>query len=131
MHTVVKRLTKGQDVLFEIEKLLEEHNITAGVVLSAVGSLSKSKIRVPVIDGIAKYIQPRELEIISLQGTMSVNGCHIHIAVADSNGTVLGGHLMPGCTVRTTCELVIGILEDTTFERMPDTATGFDELSVS
>lgn len=130
MKTVSKRLHDGQDLLQEIHKLAREHDIQAGVILSAVGSLKTSKIRVPVIDGNVKYIEPENLEIDNLHGTVSVNGCHLHISVSDVDGHVMGGHLKEGCMVRTTCELVIGILDDTVFTREPDPQTGFDELVV-
>lgn len=130
MKTVSKRLHDGQDLLQEIRELAREHDIQAGVLLSAVGSLKTSKIRVPVIDGNVKYIEPENLEIDNLHGTVSVNGCHLHISVSDVDGHVMGGHLKEGCMVRTTCELVIGILDDTVFTREPDPQTGFDELVV-
>ena len=130
MKTVVKRLTDGQDLLLEIQKLLVDNNITAGVILSAVGSLKTSKIRVPIIDGEVKYISPNNLEIDNLHGTVSVNGCHLHISVSGIDGTVIGGHLQAGCIIRTTCELVIGVLDTTVFKREPDSKTGFDELVV-
>ena len=130
MKTVAKRLTDGQDLLLEIQKLLADNDITAGVILSAVGSLKTSKIRVPIIDGEVKYISPQNLEIDNLHGTVSVNGCHLHISVSDITGAVMGGHLKEGCIVRTTCELVVGVLEDTVFKREPDPETGFDELVV-
>jgi len=76
------------------------------------------------------YITPENLEVDNLHGTVSINGCHLHISVSDVNGTVFGGHLKDGCIVRTTCELVIGILDDLTFDRKPDPETGFDELVV-
>ncbi|MGB4768108.1 MAG: PPC domain-containing DNA-binding protein [Candidatus Saccharimonas sp.] len=130
MKTVTKRLHDGQDLLQEIQKLVQEHHVQAGVILSAVGSLSNSKIRVPVIDGKVKYIEPVNLEIDSLHGTVSENGCHLHISVSDTSGHVMGGHVKEGCTIRTTCELVIGILDNTVFKREPDPQTGFDELVV-
>jgi hypothetical protein len=43
---------------------------------------------------------------------------------------VFGGHLKDGCIVAFTAEIVIGILDDITFRRVPDDATGFDELDV-
>lgn len=125
------RLHDGQDLLAEIQRLVAEYNVKAGVILSAVGSLRTSKIRVPVIHGEVKYITPSNLEIDNLHGTVSVNGCHLHISVSDVEGKVSGGHLKEGCVVRTTCELVIGVLEDTVFSREPDKDTGFDELVIS
>lgn len=131
MKTVAKRLHDGQDLLGEINQLVKEHNVQAGVILSAVGSLRTSKIRVPVINGEVKFIVPENLEIDTLHGTVSINGCHLHISVSDIDGKVIGGHIKEGCIIRTTCELVIGILDDTVFTRQPDTKTGFDELVVT
>ncbi len=131
MKAIAKRLLDGQDLMHEITHFVREHNVKAGVVLSAVGSLKESNIRVPVIDGEVKYINPKNLEIDNLHGTASVDGVHLHISVSDIDGVVMGGHLKEGCIIRTTCELVIGVLDDTEFKRLPDTSTGFDELVVS
>lgn len=130
MKTVVKRLQDGQDLIIEIQKIAEQHNIQAGVILSAVGSLKTSKIRVPVIDGKVRYIHPENLEIDNLHGTVSMNGSHLHITVSGIDGIAKGGHPKEGCIVRTTCELVIGVLEDAVFTRELDTSTGFEELVV-
>jgi predicted DNA-binding protein with PD1-like motif len=130
MQTIVKRLHDGEDLYLEINELVKENDIQAGVILSAVGSLKESRIRVPVIDGKVHYINPKNLEIDNLHGTVSVNGCHLHISVSSVDGVVKGGHVMEGCIVRTTCELVIGILGKTVFKREADTHTGFDELVV-
>lgn len=131
MKTISKRLTDDQDLMTEIRRLLEEYDVEAGVILSAVGSLKQSNIRVPVLDDKVMYIHPENVEIDSLHGTVSKHGCHLHISVSDVEGTVLGGHVKEGCTIRTTCELVIGILEDTVFTREPDEQTGYDELQVT
>ena len=56
-------------------------------------------------------------------------GCVVS-AVGSLDGTVLGGHLMPGCTVRTTAEVVLALLPGWRFTRAPDAATGFMELVV-
>lgn len=37
-----------------------------------------------------------EYEIISLVGTVSVNGSHLHLSFSDKNGDVMGGHLKEG-----------------------------------
>lgn len=131
MKTIAVRLHDGQDLLEEIQLLDEEHNVQAGIILSAVGSLKTSVIRVPVVDGQVKYINPTNLEIDNLHGTVSMNGCHLHISVSDIGGVVRGGHLKKGCIIRTTCELVIGVLDKTSFSREPDAQTGFDELVIS
>lgn len=130
MKTIAVRLTEGQDLLSTIQEIIDKHQVKAGVVLSAVGSLSKSNIRVPVVGGQVKTINPENLEIDSLHGTLSPDGCHLHIVVSDLDGRVWGGHLKEDCKVRTTCELIIGVLEDQTFSRIEDESTGFKELRV-
>jgi uncharacterized protein len=130
MKTIATRLKDGQDLLAEIQKLAKANDVQAAVILSAVGSLRESNIRVPVINEQMSYIHPQNLEIDSVHGTISANGCHLHISVSDIHGNVFGGHLKGGCIIRTTCELVVGILEDTVFKREPDEATGFDELVI-
>jgi predicted DNA-binding protein with PD1-like motif len=71
-----------------------------------------------------------DLEILSLAVTLSPDGVHLHIAVADSSGTVIGGHLCAGSLVRTTAELVVGLLPEWRFCRELDPATGYAELQI-
>lgn len=130
MKTLAIRLKDGQDIFVELQRLVEKNSIDAGIVLSGVGSLKESNIRVPVIDGNVKFINPKDLEIDALHGTVSKNGCHVHITVSDREGHAFGGHVKEGCIVRTTCELVIGILNDVIFKRKVDPATGFQELEI-
>ncbi len=46
-------------------------------------------------------------EILSLTGTVSENGSHIHITGADSAGKTIGGHLLQGCIINTNAEVII------------------------
>jgi riboflavin synthase alpha subunit len=48
------------------------------------------------------------MEIVSLTGTLSSEGLHVHISLAGPDGACFGGHLVHGCIVDTTAELVIG-----------------------
>lgn len=129
METIAVRLHPGADLKQEIERIATEHNIEAGVILSGVGNLAKTTIRKFVI-GEPQLMHPANVEIVALSGTVSKNGCHIHLAVSDVDGTTLGGHLKEGCIVHTTCELVIGILPGLQFSRKPDEQTGWDELEI-
>ncbi|MCY7324455.1 MAG: DUF296 domain-containing protein, partial [Phormidesmis sp. CAN_BIN36] len=69
-------------------------------------------------------------EILSLNGTLSVNGLHLHIAIADSVGNTIGGHLDNDSIIYTTAEIAIGASEDLIFLRSPDPQTGFLELEI-
>ena len=122
-------LTPGDDLRQALETWMGEQQEQAGCLISAVGSLSVAQLRLAgaaeatVING--------ELEILSLSGTLSPDGAHLHIAVADRRGTVIGGHLCAGSLVRTTAELVIGLLPDWQFSRELDPATGYPELRIT
>jgi uncharacterized protein len=69
-------------------------------------------------------------EIVSLTGTVSVNGSHLHISISDSTGKTIGGHLMEGCTIYTTAEIVILSSNEFIFKREKDGTTPWEELRV-
>jgi len=128
MKVVPLRLQPGDDLRRALDAWMGEQEEKAGCVISAVGSLSVARLR---FAGVAEATAIRgDLEILSLAGTLSPDGAHLHIAVADSRGSVIGGHLCGGSLVRTTAELVVGLLPDWRFSRELDPATGFAELRI-
>ena len=129
MKVVPLRLTPGADLRLALEAWMAEQQEQAGCVLSAVGSLSLAQLRLAGATE-ARVIRG-ELEILSLSGTLSPDGAHLHIAIADRNGTVIGGHLCAGSLVCTTAELVIGLLPEWRFRRELDPATGHAELRIT
>ena len=126
MNVWCKRLHRGDDLLEEIKRLAWEEKIEAAVVLSAVGCVSCARVRD------ASGVNVREIEesceIVSLNGTVSAARCHLHIALAKEDLSTVGGHLMPGCIVNTTCELVLADLDGWRFGVEADEATGYDEI---
>ena len=129
MKVVPLRLKSGDDLRRALEAWMGEQQAQAGCVISAVGSLSVAQLRLAGASETTTICG--ELEIISLSGTLSPDGAHLHIAIADSSGAVIGGHLGPGSLVRTTAELVIGLLPEWRFQRELDPATGYAELRIS
>ena len=71
---------------------------------------------------------PERCEIVSATGTVSRERCHVHISVAGADLRVMGGHLVEGCVVNTTCELVIGIVSGYSINKVFDESTGYNEL---
>ena len=123
---IVKRLHKGQDLKKEIENIVKENDLKAAVALSAVGCVSHLEIR---LAGGKDYLKTDgDYEIVSLNGTLSKDGVHLHIAVSDRNGNTLGGHLCYNCLINTTCELVIESVDGYLFSREFDENTGYREL---
>ncbi|MFN8252569.1 MAG: PPC domain-containing DNA-binding protein [Ferruginibacter sp.] len=122
------RLKPGQDLRQGIQIFVEEKQIMAGWISTCVGSLTDYNIRFAN--------QPQgstgsgHFEIVSITGALSVNGSHIHISISDSTGKTIGGHLMDGCKIYTTAEIVISSSNNFIFKRENDGSTPYKELQV-
>jgi len=131
VHVQVLRLSPGDDLRLALEaafaSLASQHGIAAACIVSAVGSLSQAVLRYANKPGGSEINGP--LELLMLSGTLSPDGAHLHGSVADANGAVTGGHVLRGCIVQATAEVVIALLPGWEFRRELDAATGFNELS--
>jgi len=128
MQTFTFRLKSGQDLFNEIEVAVTERNIEAGCVLSAVGSLTHATLRLANRDYYSEY--EGHFEIVSMTGTVSVHGSHLHISISDEEGKTIGGHLVAGCQIYTTTEMVLAIFEDVVYKREFAEDSGYEELVV-
>lgn len=126
MKTYCLRLHRGDDLLEEIRALARREQLAAGVILSAVGCVSRARVR--DAGGVRLRALTEPCEILSLQGTVSAARTHLHIALSREDLSVLGGHLVSGCIINTTCELVIGVPAGWRFGSAADPDTGYDEL---
>ena len=121
---IVSRILPGNDLKTSLENLMENNRFKSGVIVSIVGSLNETHLRMS--NGNKKTFKG-SFEIVSAEGTISPEGVHVHLAVADENGSVYGGHLLRGCTIYTTAEICV-IESDTKFRRVLDRNTGYKEL---
>ncbi len=122
------RLKPGQDLFAEIEAFVVQKQIAAGCVLCAVGSLTHATLR---LANRSEYTQSEgHFEIVSLTGTVSVNGSHLHISISDGEGVTTGGHLVPGCRIYTTAEIVLAAFPEQVYRREPCEMSGYEELVV-
>eukprot|EP00339_Tiarina_fusa_P028774 CAMPEP_0117003284 /NCGR_PEP_ID=MMETSP0472-20121206/4652_1 /TAXON_ID=693140 ORGANISM="Tiarina fusus, Strain LIS" /NCGR_SAMPLE_ID=MMETSP0472 /ASSEMBLY_ACC=CAM_ASM_000603 /LENGTH=125 /DNA_ID=CAMNT_0004703875 /DNA_START=26 /DNA_END=400 /DNA_ORIENTATION=+ len=118
------RLLPDEDLLEQMNEKVKESKIQAAALVTCVGSLYKCNVRLAEAKETALWEE--ELEIVSLVGTFSQNGPHIHISVSDTKGNVKGGHLLAGSLIRTTAEVVICSLDgEYSFKRSPDENTGW------
>lgn len=122
------RLKPGQDLRLEIEAYVQANGIRAGWMVTCVGSLTQVTLRLANQPEGTTYVG--HFEIVSLVGTLSTAGCHLHLSFSDSNGTTLGGHLLPGNLVYTTAEIVIGESTTMEFTREVDGTTPWQELQI-
>lgn len=128
MQAITFRLKPGQDLFEEIEAVVAEKHIEAGCVFSAVGSLTHATLRLANREYCSEY--DGYVEIVSMTGTVSIHGSHLHISISDGEGKTIGGHLEPGCKIYTTTEMVLGVLEDVVYMREFAEDSGYDELVV-
>lgn len=128
MQYLPVRLRPKQDLRTALEAVLADSGLGAAFVVSGIGSLDGACIRYA---GAAEATTLHgELEILTLAGSLSPDGVHLHISVSDARGTVTGGHVAPGCIVRTTAEILLALLPDVQFTRELDVESGWAELVV-
>lgn len=122
------RLSPGVDLRASIEHALRQHASHVAFVIQGIGSLSVAQLRFAGAD------QPTELrgdlEILTLAGSVSPDGAHLHMSISDAADRVTGGHVASGCVVRTTAEILLAVLPGHRFAREPDPHTGFNELVI-
>jgi hypothetical protein len=112
----------------EIEAYVKAHHIAAGAVVSGVGCVSRWRLRDAT--GVRVRSGEEDVEIVSLMGTVSEYGCHLHASFSREDLSAFGGHLLPGCTVNTTAEIVLAEIRSCVFTRRPDSETGYEELEI-
>jgi predicted DNA-binding protein with PD1-like motif len=128
MKTLPLRFAPGTDLRLALEAVLAQHGAQAGYVIQGMGSLSAARIRFAGRDELTAI--EGDLELLTLAGSLAPDSVHLHLSVADAQGCVTGGHMGPGCIVRTTAEVLVALLPDHRFSREPDPATGFRELAI-
>ena len=128
MNVLPLRLLPGQDLREALQAALRASGAGAAFVLQGIGSLDGAQLRMAGANSIVRL--DGELEILSLAGTLSADGPHLHMAVSGPAGAVTGGHVAPGCIVRTTAEVLLALLPGQRFTREADAATGYAELVI-
>jgi len=123
---IVSRILPGNDLKNSLKNIMEDSEYKSGIILCIVGSLKETHLRMSNND---KKVFNGNYEIISSEGTISPDGVHVHIAVSDENGHVLGGHLLEGCIIYTTAEICV-LESEMKFKRIFDPSTGYKELFV-
>ncbi len=110
------------------KSFVKDARIEAGCVLSGVGSLTHVTLRLANREFYSDY--DGHFEIVSLTGTVSLYGSHLHISASDEDGKTIGGHLVPGCKIYTTAEIVLVVFEDLVYKREFAEDSGYEELAV-
>ena len=128
MRTFTIRLKPTEDLLGSLESFARSKDIEAGCILTCVGSLTTAVLRLANQGHVDTYTG--HFEIVSLVGTLSVHGSHLHISISDEQGKTIGGHLWEGCKIYTTAEIVIADFDHLSYKREACELSGYDELVV-
>ncbi len=126
--TYVCRLLPNDHLKEELLEFARKLDLRAAYIVTCVGSLRHAHLR--LADAREGTTWTAKMEIVSLVGTFFNGGCHLHISLADGQGKMIGGHLLDGCIIHTTAEIVIGEAKQLEFYRETDLATGHLELGV-
>jgi predicted DNA-binding protein with PD1-like motif len=128
MDPLPLRLHPGDDLRGALEAAVRAAGWEAAFVVAGVGSLVDARLRLAGATEIQQW--PVDSEILSLAGSLSPDGAHLHAALSLPDGRVVGGHVVPGCRVRATAELLVMPLPGWHFRRVVDPATGWAELDI-
>jgi glutaredoxin/predicted DNA-binding protein with PD1-like motif len=107
MHVVPLQLAPGSDLRRSLEDVARARG-ASGFVLGVVGDLSRAAFQCPGQPG--PTVMEGDLEIITLNGTLSPEGVHLHLSLSDGACQVWGGHLEPGSLVRKGAHVLVGLL---------------------
>ena len=122
------RLHPGDDLKKQIEAFVQANLIEAGWIACGIGSLTAYHLR------FANHSSGTQsngfFEIISLSGTVSVHGLHLHMCIGETNGQTIAGHLLEGNLINTTAEIIIQEATDIIFFRENDKTTGWKEIQI-
>ena len=104
------RLQPGMDLRRSLEAVAGVKDETSAFVVSGIGSLSNARLRFAGAE--SETSLAGMFEIVCLSGTLAQDGAHLHMAIADEHGHVVGGHVCYGNIVRTTVEVLLAPLTE-------------------
>ena len=120
-NTVFARFAEGEDLLETIASVARQNSVDSGFFF-LIGTLKRAVLGF-YKEG--KYLPIKKagpLEIVSCMGNISTKEkselvVHGHIVVSDAKGDSFGGHILSGCAVDATAELVLTKVKSGTLRR--------------
>jgi predicted DNA-binding protein with PD1-like motif len=130
---IFARLSEDEDLLETINLVAKTSNVKTGM-FTLIGTLKKAVVGF-YREGKYETVHLDEpLEIVSCVGNISLKEnqpfAHAHIALSDEKGEVKGGHVMTGCIIGATGELVLIEAADLCLNRKLDEKTMLSLLSM-
>ena len=134
-RVIIAKMEKGEDVIKTIEKVASDHGVRTGQ-LTLIGAIEGARLGFFNRHSLeyVEFTVDEDLEVVSCMGDITTmqDGTlvvHAHMIAADEKGDCHGGHLLPGCKVSVTIELVIFETEDE-IKRARDDSTGLNLMDI-
>ena len=112
---IVVRLKNGTDVLEGLKEAVEKEQITNGVIINGIGSLTRYHLHVvnnntfPTENVFMEADNP--VDLLAVSGYIINSRVHCHLTLSDEKKAI-GGHLETGSKVFTFAIITIGVLEN-------------------
>jgi predicted DNA-binding protein with PD1-like motif len=105
------RLLEGEDLLVGMQERIARSGMNAGFFM-AIGALRNAVLGLYHTGKYKQIEADGPLEIAACMGNVALNEAseivvHAHVVVSNKKGEALGGHLMRGCIVDPTAELIV------------------------
>jgi predicted DNA-binding protein with PD1-like motif len=112
-RVLVLRFKYQTDLLAGLERMVTEHKIRNGVILSAIGSVRNYQVSNRTFPSRNTFVKDTTgpADIAGMNGFIMGGKLHPHIILA-SPDKAFGGHLEPGTEVFTFAIVTIGVLPD-------------------
>lgn len=131
-HTVLVKLSDGEDVFASLEAAARKHGIESGAVHWGIGMLQDFEIGFFGPRGYEKHTFAERHELIAFHGSVAMKSepkFHIHVAVGQRDHSVVGGHLFraKACVVNEVC---LEKFDQIHLSRVANPKTGLNELDI-
>ncbi len=108
MHCI--KIESGEDILTTLQIGIDSLNITHGVILNGIGSVSAYRLHVikttEIPPGNTFFSGSGPYDVDCMNGFVIGGKVHAHIAISNDSGTI-GGHLEEGTIAHTFCVITV------------------------
>lgn len=124
---VIIQLERGDYVLESITEACQEHDLTDGAVVSAIGTLRNLRVHILHTDDLAQDRSERNTiierdgcwEISGIQGLVANGDPHLHVTAWDGEETI-AGHLEERNEINALGEICVMRLRGVSLDRSPN-----------
>lgn len=128
---IVCKMESGDNVMDGIMDIVKTYSIHSGAVLWAIGMIEDAEVGYLKGKEYKKDVLPDRMEVVSFHGSIAMDDprVHVHIALADEQHAVHGGHFFGG-KANPLLEIEIQKFDGITMRRKLNESSGLKELNI-